>query len=96
MARKRVYYKSKWDDVAILFENRKIIKIDYQNLQVRDTNKTAFYIESQKKAEGILCIVWGKTNFNVGDVVSMKGRVNNDGVFLVWSYYVTQRNTNDS
>ena len=79
--------------MAIILERRKIIKIDYQNLQIKDSQKTAFYIESQKKPEGILCIAWGKTNFNVGDFVSMKGRASEDGVFLVWSYYVVQRNS---
>lgn len=98
MARRRRYERkpSKYEEMAILLEERKILKIDYQNLQVKDSLKTAFYSESPKKPEGILCIAWGRTNFNVGDVVSMKGRLSEDGVFLVWSYYVVQRNVNDS
>lgn len=79
----RQRYVSKYADEAVLVVGKKVLKIEEQNTEINDKMKTVFYCESTK-LEGRMCIVWGRTDFKVGDVVDMKGRVKDD-VFLVWS-----------
>lgn len=81
--KKKQRYVSKYADEAVYVIGKKVLKIEEQNLEVNDKMKTVFYCESSKP-EGRMCIAWGRTNFKVGDVVDMKGRVKDD-VFLVWS-----------
>ena len=80
--KKKTRYVSKYADEAVYVVGKKVLKIDEQNTEVNDKMKTVFYCESTNP-EGRMCIAWGRTNFRVGDVVDMKGRIK-DEVFLVW------------
>lgn len=95
MARVNVRRKySKYADECFWVPDRKVVKIDYQNQPVGDKVKTCFYCESDNE-DGVMCIAWGRTTFEVGDIVTMKGRLN-DGIFLVWSLnYKRQEKKNE-
>lgn len=68
---------------TLLAENCKVIKIDYQNVQQPSGYfKTCFYCPSYLKKDGRMFIVWGKTKFKVGDIISCRGRLKGD-VFIV-------------
>jgi hypothetical protein len=75
--------KSIYEKDAVIVEAT-VCKIELQNEIINDKYKTVFYCPSYEKPEGRMCIVWGRTTFQVGDKVKMTGRFN-DGVFLVWS-----------
>lgn len=79
--------KKKHNEVNV---DTKVIKIDYQNEEVGNGLKTVFYCPSYLCPEGRMCVIWGKTNFKVGDEVSLKGRFNGD-VFLVWNALITKK-----
>lgn len=74
----------KWEKEAISV-TAKIIKIELQNEPINDKFKTVFYVESKKHPEGRMCVIWGRTTFNEGDVLYATGRIK-DEVFLIWSY----------
>lgn len=95
MARKRFIRKpSKYEDQAILVESS-IIEILEQNVEYADGRlKNVFRCKSSTNPEGRMCIQWGRTTFEVGSRVQMKGRIaNNNGneVFLVWSSMIINR-----
>lgn len=81
---KKQHYISKYEDEIIYLTGKKILKIEEQNTEINNKMKTVFFIESATKPEGRMCITWGRTNFQTGDVVDMKGRIKDD-IFLVWS-----------
>ncbi len=84
MTRKKFIRKvSKYADEAMLFSSE-VLKIEEQNISINEKFKTVFYCKSSKFPEGRMCIAWGRTNIQVGDIVHMKGRIKDD-VFLVWS-----------
>ena len=35
--------------------------------------------------------MWGRCNANEGDEIVAKGRINKDGVFLIWSLFIMKR-----
>lgn len=84
-------YTSKYEKDAMIYESI-VTKIEVQNQEIGERIKNVFYVKSNVLPEGRMCILWGRTNFNVGDKLAMKGRMNNDGVFLVWSHMI-HRNT---
>lgn len=97
MRRKRKYVKrtSKYEKDAILI-NSKVISIKQQNEIVGERYKNIFYIESQQFPEtGRMCILWGKSSFNVGDEIECKGRINEQGVFLAWTLLILKRAKNE-
>lgn len=77
-------YVSKYTDQSVWVKDKRILKIEQQNAEVNDKFKTVFYVESKEKPEGRMCIAWGRTTFQEGDFVDMKGRFKDD-VFLVWT-----------
>jgi len=82
--------KSKYADEAVLIRTT-IKSIEIQNQECGNSLKTVFRCPSYLCPEGRMCIVYGKTNFKVGDEIAMKGRFNGD-VFLVWSmFYISKR-----
>mgnify|MGYP006916240504 CR=1 FL=1 len=87
--RKKTLRTSKYESEAAIV-NVTVSKIDYQNLNVGGKLKTVFYCPSCYVPEGRMSVVWGETNFSVGDELVMKGRYK-DGVFLVWSYQIHKR-----
>ena len=84
MSRRRKRFISKYENEATYIVGKKVVKIEEQNTVIGDKLKTVFYCESINKPEGRMCIAWGKTNFEVGDIVDMKGRIKDD-IFLVWT-----------
>ena len=74
----------KWEG-EVVQGTSKIIKIEVQNQEINDKYKTVFYCESKTQPEGRMCVIWGRTTFNVGDEITLTGRIK-DGVFLVWRY----------
>ena len=87
--RKFVPKKSKYEDETLLAKGV-ITKIEYKNQIVNDKFKSVFYVPSYLCPEGRMCVMWGHANFNAGDEIEMKGRLN-DGVFLCWSMQITKR-----
>ena len=65
-----------------------------RHIKVKEINekfKTVFYCKSNKLSNGRMCVIWGRTTFNIGDEINMKGRLK-DEVFLVWQYLYTPAN----
>lgn len=90
--RKKKPYVSKWEKDAILITS-KIINFEYKNKEVSDSLKNVFYLESSKYPQtGRMCVMWGRCNANEGDEIVAKGRINKDGVFLIWSFMIMKRN----
>lgn len=84
-------YVSKYEEDSILITST-IIKIEQQNEIIGEKFKNVFYLKSKNYPEtGRMCVSWGRTIFNVGDEITAKGRINTDGVFLVWSLMITKR-----
>lgn len=84
MSRRKFIRKvSKYEDEAVLYTSQ-VLKIEEQNIIINEKYKTVFYCKSSKLPEGRMCIAWGRTNIQAGDIVHMKGRMK-DEVFLVWS-----------
>lgn len=84
-------YVSKHEKDSILITST-IIKIEQQNEIIGEKFKNVFYLKSKNYPEtGRMCVLWGRINFNVGDEITAKGRLNTDGVFLVWSFLITRR-----
>ncbi len=72
----------------IYAENCEVIKIDYQNKKQSNGHyKTCFYCPSYLKPQGRMFIVWGQTNFKLGDILSIKGRLQGE-VFLCWEIQI--------
>lgn len=46
--------------------------------------RTSFRCKSETKKEDTLCIFWGRSCLEVGDLAYMKGRLKTDGTFLAW------------
>lgn len=93
MSRKkhRKRYVSRYEEDSILITST-IIKIEQQNEIIGEKFKNVFYLKSKNYPEtGRMCVSWGRTIFNVGDEITAKGRINTDGVFLVWSLMITKR-----
>lgn len=94
MSRRRKRFErkpSKYEEQAILITSI-IVGIDYQNEEVGERVKNVFYLKSKQYPEtGRMCVLWGRSTFNVGDEVYCKGRLNEQGTFLVWSLMITKR-----
>ena len=63
--------KISWGDSYI--DNTKVIRIEEKNTIINDKYKTVFYCESKSIKNGRLCIIWGHTLIDIGDIISMKG-----------------------
>lgn len=98
MARhKRKYHSNKYKEIldSLVLVPTKVLRIEEQNTVINDKFKTVFYCQSVKKPEGVMCVAWGKTSIKEGDGVELKGRYK-DGVFIVWSIQIKNReNQND-
>ena len=92
MSRKRTRKRqmSKYKNDAMIGTGT-IDRIDFINFKVGDKLKTVFYVKTYYAPEGRMCILWGPSNIQIGDEVSMKGRFS-DGVFLVWSLQILKKN----
>ena len=89
--RKKKPYISKWEKDTILIRSI-VLKIDQQNIEIGENIKNVFWLKSKIYPEtGRMCVLWGRCNARVGDEVMCKGRLNTDGVFLVWSLTITKR-----
>lgn len=86
MAKKKKFVKqpSKYENDAILITSV-VKKIELQNVEINEKLKTVFYCESNTIPEGRLCITWGRTNLEIGDKFQAKGRITENGTFLIWS-----------
>lgn len=74
----------KWAD-QVVQTTLKITEIELQNQIYKDKLKTVFYCAGPSKPEGIMCVAWERTTFNVGDEIDLTGRIK-DGVFIVWRH----------
>lgn len=94
MSRRRKRFErkpSKYEEQAILITST-VVGIDYQNEDVGERVKNVFYLKSKQYPEtGRMCVLWGRSSFNIGDEVYCKGRLNEQGTFLVWSLMITKR-----
>lgn len=90
---KKRNFTSKIEEEAIIYDSV-VQKIDYKNQEVNEKLKNCFYVKSENKPEGVMCILWGRSSINVGDYISMKGRLK-DGVFLAWSLQILKRGLNE-
>lgn len=94
MSRRRKRFErkpSKYEEQAILITSI-VVGIDYQNEEVGERVKNVFYLKSKQYPEtGRMCVLWGRSSFNIGDEVMCKGRLNEQGTFLVWSLMITKR-----
>lgn len=94
MSRRRKRFErkpSKYKEQAILITST-VVGIDYQNEDVGERVKNVFYLKSKQYPEtGRMCVLWGRSSFNIGDEVYCKGRLNEQGTFLVWSLMITKR-----
>lgn len=92
MYNKRKYrkYESKYEKDALIVRGI-ISRIEKQNLTVGDKVKTVFYCPSKLRNAEQMFVIWGRTTFNVGDELEMKGRFLNN-CFLVWSHKIIKRN----
>ena len=82
---------SKYEEDAVII-TAKIVGIEQQNEIIGERYKNIFYLKSKDYPQtGKMCVYWGRTTFNTGDEIEAKGRINQDGVFLVWSYMIMRR-----
>lgn len=88
--RKFTKQPSKYEKDAIRIIST-IQDIEIQNQEINGKFKTVFYCKSNKLSNGRMCVIWGRTTFNIGDEINMKGRLK-DEVFLVWQYLYTPAN----
>lgn len=89
--RKKKPYVSKWEKEAILITST-VVSIEYKNADVGERIKNVFYLKSKHyPKKGRMCVLWGRCNANVGDEVMCKGRINEQGTFLIWSLMITKR-----
>ena len=96
MSRRKKFVKkvSKFEKDAILITSR-IVAIEQQNELIGENFKNVFYIESKQLPEtGRMCVLWGRSSFNVGDKIQSKGRINEQGTFLAWSLMILERAKN--
>jgi len=82
--RKPINDYGKWEKEAICIVS-KVLRFEVQNQEIHEKLKTVFYCESKTQPEGRMCVIWGRTTFNIGDEITMTGRLK-DKVFLVWRY----------
>lgn len=73
---------SKFIDEAILVKAT-VTEIIEKNKEYSHRFKNVFKCASQTGIDR-MCILWGRSNIDVGDEVQMKGRFKDD-VFLAWS-----------
>lgn len=91
MPRIRKKKTSKYEEDAMIITS-KVVGIEQQNCEIRGKVKNVFFLESKVYPEtGRMCIMWGYTSFNVGDLLQCKGRITPDGTFLVWSLMILKR-----
>lgn len=99
MARhKRKYHSNKkYKEIidSLVLVPTKVLRIEEQNTVINDKFKTVFYCQSVKTPEGVMCVAWGKTSIREGDGVELKGR-HKDGVFIVWSIQIKNRENQDN
>lgn len=89
--RKKKPYVSKWENDAVLITSI-VLSFEYQNKEIGDRTKNVLYLKSKSYPEtGRLCVLWGRCNARVGDEVMCKGRINEQGTFLIWSLMITKR-----
>ena len=93
--KQRKKYVSKYENDAVLISSV-VTKIEIQNVEIKDKFKTVFYCESKAKPEGRMCVQWGRSSVKVGDKFEAKGRITEDGTFLVWSLMIFQKPENAS
>ena len=78
------YYKPRED--ALIIQNAEITSFEEVKNFEDGRTKTCFRCKSKNENER-LCIYWGKTTAQVGDLANMKGRLKPDGTFIVWDLH---------
>lgn len=78
---------SKFIDKAILVKAT-VTEIIEKNKEYSHQIKNVFKCASQTGVDR-MCILWGRSNIDIGDEVQMKGRFIDD-VFLAWSVLITK------
>lgn len=79
---------SKFIDEAILVKAT-VTEIIEKNKEYADQFKNVFKCASRTGIDK-MCILWGRSNIDVGDEIQMKGRFKDD-VFLAWSTIITKK-----
>lgn len=79
---------SKFIDEAILV-NTTITEIIEKNKEYSYRFKNVFKCASKTGIDK-MCILWGRSNIDVGDEVQMQGRFKDD-VFLAWSIQILKK-----
>ena len=84
--------KPKYGADTITIVKSRVVGIEQQNVEIGNKIKNVFYLQSQVYPEtGRLCIMWGYTSFGIGDLSECKGRILDEGTFLIWSFMVLER-----
>ena len=83
MPRKIFPSYSKPREDTLIVQNAEIITFEEIKDYEDGRTKNCFWIKTQKGNE-CLCVYWGKTNAQAGDLVNMKGRLTPDRTFIVW------------
>ena len=82
---------NRYADDAIVVTST-VVSIEYTNAEVGESIKNVFYLKSSKYPEhGRMCVSWGKCNAKVGDEVCCRGRINEQGTFLIWQMLIIKR-----
>ena len=93
--RKKKKTVSKYIDDAIVVTS-KVVAIEYTNAEVGESIKNVFYMKSDKYPDkGRMCISWGRCSVKVGDEVCCKGRINEQGTFLIWTLLIVKRGNSE-
>lgn len=92
--KKSIRYVSKYEKDAVLMQ-AKVLKIELLNEEIKERLKSFFYVESKTIPEGRKCVHWGRCNISEGDEIVAKGRLNNDGVFLIWSMMILKKHESE-
>lgn len=86
----KVNYKKEYQEAYILVPRVKIQEVKEKNTLINEKFKTVFVCESKKKKDGVMCIFWGKTKLEQGDIVQLKGRFKGE-VFIARSLKILQK-----
>lgn len=87
----RKKYTSKTEQDLTVITDVEVVEIEEKNKIYRDKLKNVFYC-ADRNGNTKMCILWGYSTFNVGDVVEMRGRYNGE-TFICRRLYIRRRTT---